>query len=103
MEEEERIALQPRLEQLYEQQRRYLFLLPQNEYANQVSNCVRVIALSGSSQDTRFYRQILDYILACHPPTYVHSMVVARLARSFAAIWLRRHRSCYAEALAWKM
>lgn len=83
MKEEERLILRPRLERLFERQKKFLFMLPQNEYAIQVSECVRVIALSGSRQDTKFYRQILDYILACHPPTYVHSMVVASLARHF--------------------
>lgn len=83
MGEEERRVLQPRLERLFERQKRFLFMLPQNEYINQVSDCVRAIAVSGCSKDARFYRQILEYVLACHPPTYVHSMVVARLARHF--------------------
>lgn len=81
MSEEERLALQPRLRRLFKRQKEFLFRLPQNEYATQVATGVRIIALSGSRQDARFYRHILDYILACHPPTYVHSMVVASLAR----------------------
>jgi len=83
MKEGERRALRPRLDRLLERQKNFLFMLPQNEYAIQVSECVQVLAASGCGRDALFYRRILEYILACHPPTYVHSLVVAVLARRF--------------------
>ena len=80
---EERQAVQPRLQRMFDKQKEYLFLLPKNEYAMQVSRTVRTIARYTSGRDENFYQQSLDYILACHPPTFVHSKVVALVTRRF--------------------
>ena len=80
---EERQAVHPRLRRMFDKQKEYLFLLPRNEYAMQVSRTVREIARYTSGRDEHFYQQILDYILACHPPTFVHSKVVALVTRRF--------------------
>lgn len=73
----------PRLERILERQRDFLFRLPQNEYAIQAAKSVQTVAENAVRWDPAFHRQLLDYILACHPPTFVHSMVVADLARRF--------------------
>lgn len=78
-------ALRPRLEQAYDKQRKFLFLLPRNEYAGQVSKTLHAIARYVSTKDDQFNLRILDYILACHPPTFVHSKVVALMTRRFCA------------------
>lgn len=72
-----------RLKRAFEKQREYLFLLPKNEYGQQVSRSISSIASYLSGQDVQFFRQLLGYILACHPPTYVHSTMVALLTRRF--------------------
>lgn len=82
---EKREALQPRLEQAYDKQREFLFLLPRNEYAGQVSKTLHNIARYVPAADSQFNLRILDYILACHPPTFVHSKVVALMTRRFCA------------------
>lgn len=78
---EEQLELRPRLERALDKQKEYLFLLPRNEYVIQVSRTIQNIAGYLSKQDTSFSRRLLDYILACHPPTYVHSKMVALLTR----------------------
>lgn len=78
---EEQQKLSFRVQAAFDKQKRYLFLLPQNEYGNQVSRSVHVIAGFLSGQDTVFIHQLLDYILACHPPTFVHSKMVALLTQ----------------------
>jgi len=76
--EETQDELKPRLKKAVDQQREYLFLLPQSEYHLQISRTLGSIANSLSMKDSQ---QILDYILACHPPTFVHSRMIALLAK----------------------
>ena len=85
----EQAAAAARLAEVVEGQKAFLFRLPQNEYALQVSKILHNIAQSSSSRDARFSRRILDYILACHPPTFVHSRVVALMARWFCQRMVR--------------
>lgn len=79
--EKEREALQPRLHRAFDKLKEYLFLIPRNEYGTQVPQSIQNFVGYVSTRDTEFFRQILDYILACHPPTFIHSRVVAMLAR----------------------
>ncbi len=71
-------ALKPQLDKAIAKQKEYLFLLPHNEYHLQISRTLGSIAHSLSMKDSQ---QILDYILACHPPTFVHSRMIALLTR----------------------
>lgn len=80
--EEGRRALQPRLEKAIARQREYLFLLPDSDHRIQVSRSLNHLAEILSAHES--YR-LLDYILACHPPTFVHSTMVARLAEKVCA------------------
>lgn len=79
--EEKQKAIQPRLQRALDKQKAYLFLIPRNDYGVQVSQMVHNIAGYFASRDPQFAHQILDYILACHAPTFVHSRVVALLTR----------------------
>lgn len=83
--EKEREALQPRLHAAFDKLKEYLFLIPRNEYGVQVPQSIQNFVGYMSTRDTEFFRQILDYILACHPPTFIHSRVVAMLARRLCA------------------
>lgn len=78
---EERQALTPRIQKIFEKQREYLFLIPRSEYGLQVPRAIQNIVGYLSTKDTNFFRQILSYILACHPPTFVHSQVVALMTK----------------------
>ena len=80
---EEYRAVQARLKRAMDKQKEYLFLLPQSEYGIQVSQAVQRIAGYLSAKDRMFSHRLLDYILACHPPTFVHSRMVALLTRRF--------------------
>lgn len=82
---EEHQAIQPRLDRAMDKQKEYLFLLPQNEYGMQVSRAIQNIAVYLARKDLMFSHRLLDYILACHPPTFVHSKMVALLTRRFCA------------------
>lgn len=79
--EDARREVQPRLQQALDKQREFIFLLPRNEYAIQVSRTMRAITATISDADGGLYSRLLDYVLACHAPTVVHSHVVARLAQ----------------------
>ena len=79
--EERQRELQPRLQRALDKQKAYLFLIPRRDYGVQVSQMVHNIAGYFASKDTQFAHQILDYVLACHAPTFVHSKVVALLTR----------------------
>lgn len=80
---DEHRALQDRLQKAFDKQKEFLFLLPRNEYALQVSKTMHAVSRYVSAQDKRLNEQLLEYILACHPPTFVHSKVVALLTRRF--------------------
>lgn len=78
-----RQSQEERLQKVFLRQKEFLFLLPQNEYALQVSRALAVISEEMSTRDDRFSHEFLEYILACHPPTFVHSSMVARLCQRF--------------------
>lgn len=73
--------LRPRMVKVIDRQKEYLFLLPKNEYTLQVSQTLQAIANFIPEKDDRFSQRILHYILACHPPTFIHSQVVAALTK----------------------
>lgn len=81
--EEKRPEALPRVRAAVDRQKEYLFRLPRNEYAIQVSKIFQAIVGYVANEDPDFCGRMLDYILACHPPTFVHSKVVALLARRF--------------------
>lgn len=83
--EASRKALRPRLDRIKEQRIQYLFRLPVNEYAGQVSHLLLTTLGHSSQTDERFSNHVLEYILACHPPTFVHSEVLGLLTRWFCA------------------
>ncbi len=83
MPEEKQQKLQARLGAALDKQQEYLFRLPRNEYALQVTRILQMTAGYMVNHDKGFCQRMLDYILACHPPTFVHSKVVGLLTRWF--------------------
>ncbi len=79
--EERQEELTPRLKKIREKQTKFLFLMPPNEYTMHVSRALQTTVEHAATLTPRFSQQVLDYILACHPPTFVHSEVVAMLTR----------------------
>lgn len=79
--EEKQKEIQPHLEEILSKQEEYLFLLPWDEYGLQISRALQIIANYLSSQGSENNYRLLNYLLACHPPTYVHSKVVALLTK----------------------
>lgn len=77
--------LHPRLNKVMNERVRYLYRLPVSEYAGQVSNLLLSTLGHSSKADARFSNHVLEYILACHPPTFVHSEVLGMLTRWFCA------------------
>lgn len=83
MSEEGRQKAQARLQAAMDKQQEFLFRLPRNEYALQVTRILQLTTGYMASHDKGFCSRMLDYILACHPPTFVHSRVVGLLTRWF--------------------
>lgn len=83
--EERRLEVLPRVRAAVDRQKEYLFKLPRNEYALQVSRIFQSIVGYVANEDSEFCERMLDYILACHPPTFVHSKVVALLTKKFCS------------------
>lgn len=75
----EQEEIHARLEAILAKQEEYLFLLPWDEYGLQISRALQTITNFLSSQGGENNYRLLNYLLACHPPTYVHSQVVALL------------------------
>ncbi|MBP3519752.1 MAG: hypothetical protein J6J87_00225 [Oscillospiraceae bacterium] len=92
--EPEQEKLAPRLEKIRQNQREFLFLLPKNEYASQVAQALQAIATYIPENDQGFSLRILDYILACHAPTFVHSTMVALLSRRVCQQLLEKAPEC---------
>lgn len=86
---EDLLRWEPRLQHVIEKQKEYLFLLPRNEYSLQVSRSLQNIISQSTETDEQFKRRILDYILTCHAPTFVHSKMVALLTQRFCQQMLR--------------
>lgn len=87
--EEQREKYRPALKKSRENFWKYLLALPRNEYINKVARSLRDYVRTFSEEnDSRRNRQ-LDTILACHAPTYIHSMMVAWLNRKITAQLLK--------------
>ena len=79
---EDKKAMEYRTEQAMERSLRYLEELPRDEHPRIISRAVREIVEAEAEAGTA-RRSLLNYILAAHKPTYVHSMMVAGLTRIF--------------------
>lgn len=77
--------LEARLNAVMDRRMEYLFRLPVGENAGQVSHLLQTTVEHASRADDLFSDRVLRYILACHPPTFVHSEVVGSMARWFCA------------------
>ena len=62
----------------------YLARMDSNKYISLLSNNISTIVSLRAQHDESFRGHMLEYILSCHRPTYVHSSVVAWLAGKLA-------------------
>ncbi len=86
---EQREKYRPALEKSKENFWKYLLALPRNEYINKVARSLRDYVRTFSEENDSHRNRQLDTILACHAPTYIHSMMVAWLNRKITAQLLK--------------
>jgi len=70
---------------------RYLLEMPRNEYINKVASSLRDVMRSLPAQERYVTTHLLDTILTCHAPTYIHSVMVAWLNRRITEEMLRKN------------
>lgn len=91
--ESERALVEPEIQLRMEQGKRYLLRLPSECHDNRLSSIMAGIASAQSfyHMTRKEFLHLLDYLLLCHPPTYVHSYMVALLSRR---LFERMARTC---------
>lgn len=77
--EKEKEEIEPRVIEILDRVLTYLFSLPLNEYSAMISSSVRMLLRLRLERNRSFHSNMLDYVLACHAPTYIHSLMVAHL------------------------
>ena len=81
---EESPAWQEKRNAVFEKVSEYLAGMNSNEYMLLLNNNLQGIVALRAQDDSSFRGDMLEYILSCHRPTYVHSYVVAWLAGQLA-------------------
>lgn len=89
MSADDRREMSYRTEEVLDRSLRYLGEVPQDQYPRAVSRAVRELVEAQAEAGTA-RRSLLNYILAAHKPTYVHSMMVAGLTRLFVKQMLNK-------------
>ena len=84
MDEEARCPFEARIQRALEDALHYLQRVPRNEYAGTLNRYVAQLVHEQIGFSSGALQQLLNYTLACHPPTYVHSRMVAWLSRLLA-------------------
>lgn len=79
---QDRQEMKYRTEEVLDRSLQYLNEMPQDRYPRAVSRAVREMVETQAEAGTA-RRSLLNYIIAAHKPTYVHSMMVAGLTRLF--------------------
>jgi len=69
----------------------YLLRMPRNEYINNVASSLRSVMRSLAEQESYFTPHLLDTIVSCHAPTYIHSVMVAWLNRRITGELIRQN------------
>lgn len=87
--DEQREKYRPALDRSKENFWKYLLALPRNEYINKVARSLRDYVRTLSEEGSPHRDRQLDTILACHAPTYIHSIMVAWLNQKIAAQLLK--------------
>lgn len=67
---------------------KYLDKLPGESYKHNATNAVRDLADIQSELDTSEKTDMMNYIVAFHKPTYVHSLMVAEISKALTACLL---------------
>ena len=82
---EQKPLYEPLLVQAQHELYQYLLHMPRNEYINQRARAMRDVVRSVREQGAYVRTRLLDSILTCHAPTYIHSVMVAWLNRQITA------------------
>jgi len=89
--QEDQAAYRPRLERCAQAMIQYLAGVPHNECASLVSSYLADTSSYYLENMQSIQEHLLQFVLACHPPTYVHSRMVAWITRQlFEYMSLRR-------------
>lgn len=78
-----------RTEEVLDRSLQYLDDVPQNQFPRVVSRAVRDL-VEAQAEAGVARKGLLNYVLAAHKPTYVHSMMVAGLTRLFVKQMLKK-------------
>lgn len=76
---EEQQHYRPLVEQAIQNDYRYVLAMPRNEYITKVATALRDMMPSLGRDNAFSHIRMLDSILICHAPTYIHSSMVAWL------------------------
>lgn len=79
--EEEKKLYSTIINKMLEQAFAYLMRMPYNEYITQLSNDVQNIAWAHAKSNRYSQNSLMNYIMACHPPTHIHSKMVAWISK----------------------
>ena len=80
---EDRKDLDERIQAVHARSMKYLSHLPATRYPRVASIAIRDMAETQANRDDHSRKEMLRYLLAAHKPTYVHSLMVARMTRLF--------------------
>lgn len=89
--EEEKPRYQEQVRQALQNFYHYLLDMPRNEYINKVAASLRDVMRSLPAQETYLATHLLDTIVTCHAPTYIHSVMVAWLNRRITEELIRQN------------
>lgn len=84
MDEGARLPFEERIQRALEDALHFLQRVPRNEYAGTLNKYVAQLVHEQIGFSSGALQRLLNYTLACHPPTYVHSRMVAWLSRRLA-------------------
>ncbi len=91
MDPAESAPYEQRISDARKKSRHYLLHMVKSDTENLLSGLVGEIMEFRIVNDTSFQDHMLDYFLACHPPTYVHSLMVAWIAELLCRQMIRKN------------
>ncbi len=85
MNRSDRIAYREKMRIIDKRVQAYLLKAPHNEYSNLISQSVAESIRYRAQHNLPLHRKFFDALLFCHPPTYIHVCMTARLSRRIFA------------------
>lgn len=82
MSDEERAPFKERIDRVLVNMSNYLLLAPHNEYRNVVTHTISEAIRTRAQHGQPLHTGLFDYLLFCHPPTYIHVRTAAVLSRA---------------------